>query len=381
MVRLVCVDDFKGKEARIKVIGVGGGGGNAVNRMVEADIRGVEFVAVNTDAQALKGNSSPVRIQIGEEITKGLGVGGAPTKGAQAALESGEQIKETVSGCDLIFVTAGMGGGTGTGASPVIAQIAKENTNALVVGVVTRPFDFEGAVRAQQAQAGITEMRKHTDSMLIIPNDRVLGVAAKDTDWEVAYKMVDEVLKQAIQGISDIVTKTGALNVDFADVKRVMTKSGEALIGIGMAEGPERHIEAARKAIESPLLENAIIEGAKGILVIYTSGRSFSIHDIDASMKYIQHTVSSDALVKYGQTEDETLGDTLKITVIATGFPTKRNFKKEVFTSKHSKRRDDSLRNWDDLNVNPSGASTLIEDNQDLEKPAYLRKRSGRILK
>ncbi|MCK5106746.1 MAG: cell division protein FtsZ [Elusimicrobiales bacterium] len=379
MVRLVCVDDFKGKEARIKVIGVGGGGGNAVHRMVEADIREVEFVALNTDAQALKRNPAPVRIQIGEDITKGLGVGGDPEKGRQAALESAEQIREIVSGCDLIFVTAGMGGGTGTGASPVVAKIAKETTTALVVGVVTRPFNFEGSVRSEQAQAGIMEMRKYTDSMLIIPNERVLNVADKDTDTAEAYKMVDDVLRQAIQGISDVVTNAGDVNVDFADVKKVMTKSGEALIGIGTAEGPDRHIEAARKAIESPLLENAIIEGAKGILAIFTSTRNFPIHALKESMEFIKKSISPDALIKYGQTEDENLGDTLKITVIATGFPTKK--KKELFAGKYPGRNQKKLRDWDELNVHPSGSSNAPDELEDLEKPAYLRIRRGGILK
>ncbi|MCG2725604.1 MAG: cell division protein FtsZ [Elusimicrobia bacterium] len=379
MVRIVCVDDFKGKEARIKVIGVGGGGGNAVNRMIEADIRGVEFVSLNTDAQALKKNKAPVRIQIGEDITKGLGVGGDPAKGRQAALESNEQIKEIVSGCDLIFITAGMGGGTGTGGSPVVAQIAKEFTTALVVGVVTRPFEFEGDVRAEQAQVGIMEMRKHTDSMLIIPNERLCDIADKDTNTDEAYKMADDVLRQAIQGISDVITNAGNVNVDFADVKKVMIKSGEALIGIGMAEGPDRHIEAARKAIESPLLENAIIDGAKGILAIFTSSRNFPLHALKESMEFIKKSVSPDALIKYGQTEDENLGDTLKITVIATGFPTKR--KKELFAGKHSNRKGKKLRDWDELNVHPSFASNIQDDTENLETPAYLRIRRGGILK
>jgi cell division protein FtsZ len=381
MVRLVCVDDFKGKEARIKVIGVGGGGGNAINRMLEADIRDVEFVAVNTDAQALQRNLAPARLQIGEDITKGLGVGGDPEKGKQAALESTEQIKEIVNGCDLIFVTTGMGGGTGTGAAPVVAQIAKENSTALVVGVVTRPFGFEGEKRSEHAYAGIAEMRKYADSMLIIPNDRVLDIVSKDADSAEAYRMVDDVLKQAIQGISNVITDVGLVNVDFADVKKIMAKSGEALIGIGMAEGPDRHIEAARKAIDSPLLESAIIDGAKGILIIFTSSRNFSMHDLQTSMEFIKKTVSADAFIKYGQFEDENLGDTLKITVIATGFPTKSNFKSEIFTNKQARRKEDRLRDWDDLNVHPSCASTVPDNITDLETPAYLRRRRGRILK
>ncbi len=381
MVRLVCVDDFKGKEARIKVIGVGGGGGNAINRMLEADIRDVEFVAVNTDAQALQRNLAPARLQIGEDITKGLGVGGDPEKGKQAALESTEQIKEIVNDCDLIFVTTGMGGGTGTGASPIVAQIAKENTTALVVGVVTRPFGFEGAKRAENAYAGIAEMRKYADSMLIIPNDRVLDIVSKDADSAEAYRMVDDVLKQAIQGISNVITNVGLVNVDFADVKKIMAKSGEALIGIGTAEGSNRHIEAARKAIDSPLLESAIIDGAKGILAIFTSSRNFSMHDLEASMEFIKKTVSADAFIKYGQFEDDNLGDTLKITVIATGFPTKSNFKSEIFSNKQVRRKEDRLRDWDDLNVHPSGASSVSDNIADLETPAYLRRRRGRILK
>ncbi|MDP2865278.1 MAG: cell division protein FtsZ, partial [Elusimicrobiota bacterium] len=253
-------NDFRDREAVIKVIGVGGGGGNAVNRMVESEIRLVDFVAVNTDAQDLRRSKAPNRIQIGEALTKGLGVGGDPAKGAAAALESSDLIKEAVADADLLFITAGMGGGTGTGAAPVVARLAKEtNPNALLIGVVTRPFGFEGKARAEQAHLGIHELRTHTDCLLVIPNDRILSEVGRNTTSEEAYRKADDVLRQAIQGIADVITCAGSVNVDFQDVRRIMTKAGEALIGIGRASGPDRHIDAAKEAIHSPMLESAVI--------------------------------------------------------------------------------------------------------------------------
>ena len=369
-------NDFHDREAVIKVIGVGGGGGNAVNRMVEADIRLVEFVAVNTDAQDLRRSKAPNRIQIGENLTKGLGVGGDPAKGKDAALESCELVREAVADADLIFVTAGMGGGTGTGAAPVVAQTAKEtNPNALVIGVVTRPFGFEGKARADQAQAGIHELRKHADCLLVIPNDRILSVVGRDTSSEDAYRKADDVLRQAIQGISDVITKAGSINVDFQDVKKIMTKSGEALIGIGRAAGPDRHIEAAKEAVHSPMLESAVIDGAKGILVNFTSSRDIKLVEVDEAMEYIIKHANPDVFIKYGQAFDESLGEELKITVIATGFPSRRGELAGDLARLRGMGRNRPRRLSDDFLAEAPAASSGREE--DLAKPAYLRRQSG----
>jgi len=369
-------NDFQDREAVIKVIGVGGGGGNAVNRMVEADIRLVEFVAVNTDAQDLRRSKAPNRIQIGENLTKGLGVGGDPSKGKDAALESYELVKEAVADVDLIFVTAGMGGGTGTGAAPVVAQTAKEtNPNALVIGVVTRPFGFEGKARSDQAQAGIHELRKHADCLLVIPNDRILSVVGRDTSSEDAYRKADDVLRQAIQGISDVITKAGSINVDFQDVKKIMTKSGEALIGIGRAAGPDRHMEAAKEAVNSPMLENAVIDGAKGILVNFTSSRDIKLVELDEAMEYIIKHANPEVFIKYGQAFDESLGDELKITVIATGFPSKRGELAGDLARLRGIGRNRPRRLEDDFL--PEGPASSGGRDEDVEKPAYLRRQSG----
>lgn len=374
--RIRYTNDFHDREAVIKVIGVGGGGGNAVNRMVEADIRLVEFVAVNTDAQDLRRSKAPNRIQIGENLTKGLGVGGDPAKGKDAALESSDMVREAVADADLIFVTAGMGGGTGTGAAPVVAQTAKEtNPNALVIGVVTRPFGFEGKARADQAQAGIHELRKHADCLLVIPNDRILSVVGRDTSSEDAYRKADDVLRQAIQGISDVITKAGSINVDFQDVKKIMTKSGEALIGIGRAAGPDRHIEAAKEAVHSPMLESAVIDGAKGILVNFTSSRDIKLVEVDEAMEYIIKHANPDVFIKYGQAFDESLGEELKITVIATGFPSRRGELAGDLARLRGMGRNRPRRLGDDFLAEAPAAASGREE--DLDKPAYLRRQSG----
>jgi len=369
-------NEFQDREAAIKVIGVGGGGGNAVNRMVDADIRLVEFVAVNTDAQDLRRSKAPNRIQIGESLTKGLGVGGDPAKGRDAALESVDLIKEAVSDADLIFVTAGMGGGTGTGAAPVVAETAKiSNPNALVIGVVTRPFGFEGKARADQAQAGIRELRKHADCLLVIPNDRIRSLVGRDTSSEEAYRLVDDVLRQAIQGISDVITKAGAINVDFQDVRRIMTKSGEALIGIGRAAGPERHIEAAKAAVHSPMLENAVIDGAKGILVNFTSSTDIKLVEMTDAMEYIIKHANPEVFIKYGQAFDETLGDEIKITVIATGFPSRRGELAGDIARLRGMGRNRPRRLEDDFLAEAPVSSS--ERDEDTDKPAYLRRKGG----
>lgn len=364
--------DFRGREAVIKVLGVGGGGGNAVNRMVDADVRLVEFLAVNTDAQDLRRSKAPNRIQIGENLTKGLGVGGDPEKGRQAAMESVDLIKEAVGDADLLFVTAGMGGGTGTGAAPVVAQMAKEiNPEALVIGVVTRPFSFEGKARADQAAAGIHELRKHLDCLLVIPNERILSEVDRNTSTEAAYRLADDVLRQAIQGISDVITTAGAINVDFEDVKKIMTKSGEALIGIGRASGPDRHLEAAQRAMHSPMLESAVINGAKGILVNFTSSSDIKLVEITEAMGYITKAANPEASIKHGQVFDETMGDNLQITVIATGFPAKRS--ELAGDLARIKARGPRRRLDDEF---PSDVP-MSAGSDNLEKPAYLRRQPG----
>jgi cell division protein FtsZ len=369
--------DFRDKEARIKVIGVGGGGGNAVNRMVEADIRMVDFIALNTDAQDLRRNKAANRIQIGETLTKGLGVGGDPLRGREAALESAALIKEAVLEADLIFITAGMGGGTGTGAAPVVAQIAKEATTALVIGVVTRPFEFEGTVRAGQADQGISEMRKHVDSLLVIPNDRLREIVGADTPATEAYRIADDVLRQAIQGIADVITTAGLINVDFQDVRKIMTKSGEALIGIGQAAGEKRHLEAASQAIRSPMLENAVIDGARGILVSFTSAKNLKLSEIQEAMEYIRKSSNPDAFIKFGQADDETIGEDLKITVIATGFPSrpKNDLSLDLERRRFKKRprpAEDFFDNMGSANMIMTGMS-----DEDLDRPAFIRRKDG----
>ncbi len=369
--------DFRDKEARIKVIGVGGGGGNAVNRMVEADIRMVDFIALNTDAQDLRRNKAPNRVQIGENLTKGLGVGGDPQRGREAALESVELIKEAVLDSDLIFITAGMGGGTGTGAAPEVAQIAKTTTAALVIGVVTRPFEFEGTVRAAQADQGICEMRRHVDSLLVIPNDRLREIVGSDTTATEAYRVADDVLRQAIQGIADVITTAGLINVDFQDVRKIMTKSGEALIGIGRASGDKRHLEAASQAIRSPMLENAVIDGARGILVSFTSAKNLTLTEIEEAMEYIRKSSNPDAFIKFGQADDESMGDDLKITVIATGFPSRQKNDLSLDLERHRGRK--RVRPAEDFFDTVGSASMMLVgmQDEDLDKPAFLRRKSG----
>ena len=312
---------FQGKQAKIKVVGVGGAGGNAINRMVNAKIEGVDLIALNTDAQDLKRNIASYRVQLGETITKGLGVGGDPEKGRAAAEESIDHIRQIVTGTDLLFVTAGMGGGTGTGAAPVIARVAREigGDNILVIGVVTKPFNFEGLARMKQAEDGICVMRNYVDSLLTIPNEKLFDIIDRNTPTKVAYERADEVLRQAIQGIADVITTPGEMNVDFNDVKRIMSKSGEALIGIGEASGSNRHIEAARKAIASPLLENADLEGAKGLIVHFLAKEHLTYEQREV-VEFIKENASKEAMIKFGLVYDDTMNNDLRITVIATGF-------------------------------------------------------------
>src|SRR4051794_574215 len=311
-------EDFSNNFARIKVIGVGGAGGNAVNRMIDAGVDGIEFVAVNTDGQALLTSRAPLAVRIGDKLTKGLGAGGRPEVGLRAAEESADGISEIVKNADMIFITAGMGGGTGTGASPVIARIAKA-AGALTVGVVSRPFEFEGNRRSRSADEGVNQLRENVDALITIPNERLLTVVDPKTSVEEAFQIADEVLHQGIAGISDLITKPGMINLDFADVRTIMRDAGSALMSIGYGQGENRTIDAAKQAIESPLLETSI-QGATGVLYSVTGSRSLSLIETSEAAEIIRAAVDEDAEIIYGTSIDESLGDTVKITLIATGF-------------------------------------------------------------
>jgi cell division protein FtsZ len=304
--------------AQIKVIGIGGGGNNAVNRMINAGLKGVEFISINTDKQALLLSKANSKIQIGEKLTKGLGAGANPDIGEKAANESKDEISQAIKGADMVFITAGMGGGTGTGAAPVVAQIAKE-IGILTVGVVTKPFMFEGRKRAQYAERGIENLKSSVDTLVTIPNDRLLQVAEKKTTIVEAFKLADDVLRQGVQGISDLITIPGLINLDFADVKTIMLNTGLAHMGIGKASGDGRAEEATKKAIESPLLETSI-EGAKGVLLNITGGSDLGLFEVDVAAGLIEKSADPDANIIIGAVIDEKLGDEIVITVIATGF-------------------------------------------------------------
>ncbi|KPD01224.1 cell division protein FtsZ [Geobacillus thermocatenulatus] len=304
--------------ATIKVIGVGGGGNNAVNRMIEHGVQGVEFIAVNTDAQALNLSKAPIKLQIGAKLTRGLGAGANPEVGKKAAEESKEQIEEALRGADMVFVTAGMGGGTGTGAAPVIAQIARE-LGALTVGVVTRPFTFEGRKRATQAASGIAAMKEAVDTLIVIPNDRLLEIVDKNTPMLEAFREADNVLRQGVQGISDLIAVPGLINLDFADVKTIMSNKGSALMGIGIASGENRAAEAAKKAISSPLLETSI-DGAQGVLMNITGGMNLSLYEVQEAADIVASAADQEVNMIFGSVINENLKDEIIVTVIATGF-------------------------------------------------------------
>ena len=313
--------------ANIKVVGIGGGGNNAVNRMIDEGLEGVEFIAINTDAQALLSSNAGLTIRIGEKITKGLGAGSDPAIGEEAAEESREDVAKALEGADMVFITAGMGGGTGTGAAPIIADISK-NLGALTVAVVTKPFTVEGSQRMEKARIGIDNLKNSVDTLIIIPNDRLLEVAEKQTSLMEAFKIADDVLRQGVQGISDLITITGIINLDFADVKTIMTDAGSALMGIGRAKGEGRATEAARLAIESPLLE-ASIDGAKGVLLNITGGLNLGIHEANEAARVIQEVADADANIILGAVINESLEEEIQVTVIATGFEGTSEIKRE----------------------------------------------------
>ncbi len=308
--------------AKIKVVGVGGAGNNAVNRMIDAKVTGVEFVAANTDKQALIMSKAPTKIQIGEKLTKCLGAGGDPTVGEKAAEETREEITNTLKGADMVFVTAGMGGGTGTGAAPVVAQIAKE-MGILTVAVVTKPFSFEAKKRMQNAERGIASLKEKVDALVVVPNDRLLQVVERKTTFTEAFNLSDEVLRQGVQGISDLISTTALINLDFADVKSIMYDTGMAHMGIGRATGENRAEEAAKAAINSPLLESSI-DGARGVLLNITAGPDLEINEVNTAAELVQKSVDPDANVIFGVRIDEQMGEEMSVTVIATGFDKER---------------------------------------------------------
>jgi cell division protein FtsZ len=354
--------------AVIKVVGVGGGGTNAVNRMVDAGLRGVEFIAVNTDAQALLMCDADVKIHIGSKITRGLGAGADPAIGLEAATESRDELKEALKGADMVFVTAGKGGGTGTGAAPVIAEIARE-LGALPVGVVTRPFGFEGRKRADQAEGGIRQLREKVDTLIIIPNDRLLQVVEKRTSIVDAFRIADDVLRQGVQGITDLITVPGLINLDFADVRTIMRQAGSALMGIGVAGGDNRAAEAAKAAISSPLLE-ASVEGATGILLNITGGSDMGLFEVNEAAEIIGSAADGDANIIFGAVIDEALGDQVRVTVIATGFD-RHSPDRPAAAFAAGGRREPAPRPPEPADTRDTGQFTMPPDA--LEIPSFLR--------
>lgn len=348
---------FVENPAQIKVLGVGGGGSNAVNRMIEQGIRGVEFIAVNTDAQALMLCNAPQRLRIGDKLTKGLGSGGMSEVGEKAAQESSEEIKALLKGTDMVFVTGGMGGGTGTGAAPVIAKIAKES-GALTIGVVTKPFTFEGARRRRVAEDGIKRLKESVDTLIVIPNDRLLQVVDKKASIQQAFLVADDVLRQGIQGISELITIPGLINLDFADVRTVMNEGGSALMAIGQANGDNRAQTAAEQAIHSALLDVSI-DGAQGILFNVTGGQDLSLYEVNEAAEIIRRTADPDANIIFGAVVDPNMKDGIRITVIATGF--------DAVKDQKAPNRDDGRI----LEMPPRGTSYDIKD---LDIPAFLRR-------
>ncbi|MBM7540485.1 cell division protein FtsZ [Amphibacillus cookii] len=364
--------------ATIKVIGVGGGGNNAVNRMIEHGVQGVEFIAVNTDAQALNLSKAEVKIQLGTKLTRGLGAGANPEVGRKAAEESKEQLEEALQGADMIFVTAGMGGGTGTGAAPVIAQAAKE-IGALTVGVVTRPFLFEGRKRSTQAVTGIDGLKENVDTLIVIPNDRLLEIIDKNTPMLEAFREADNVLRQGVQGISDLIATPGLINVDFADVKTIMSDKGSALMGIGIATGENRATEAAKKAISSPLLETSI-DGARGVLMNITGGGNLSLYEVQEAADIVTSAADQEVNVIFGSVINENLKEEIVVTVIATGFDDNKEDavqqRKRPTNHKQNASAQDSGRR--EQVQEPIEQSTFRQEEDTLDIPTFLRNRNRR---
>lgn len=369
--------------ARIKVVGIGGGGSNVVNTMISADISGVEFAVANTDAQALRNSKAAVKLQLGSKLTKGLGAGADPDVGRDAALEDRTRIAENLAGADMVFIAAGLGGGTGTGAAPIIAEVAKE-IGALTVGVVTKPFSREGKRRMQQADKGAAQLKEVVDSLIVVPNDRLLGLAGKNMSILDAFKPADDVLRQAVQGIADLITTSGLINVDFADVKAIMSERGMAMMGIGIASGECRAAEAAQEAICSPLLEEIDISGARGVLVNISGSSNLTMEEFDEASRIIHDKVHEDANIIVGLVIDEELGDNIKITAIATGFGaafeqtkrTENELKEQAMKTSHRDPNRDTptfLRDRQKQSLRSMRQPMSEEDEYDI--PTFIRKR------
>ena len=354
--------------AVIKVVGVGGGGTNAVNRMVDAGLKGVEFIAVNTDAQALKMCDADLKLQIGDQLTRGLGAGADPETGYGAANESRDELKEALKGADMVFVTAGEGGGTGTGAAPVIAEVAKQEIGALTVGVVTRPFDFEGSQRRRQSDEGINRLREQVDTLIVIPNEKLLAVVERRTSILEAFREADNVLRQGVQGITDLITIPGLINLDFADVRTIMHDAGSALMGIGEASGEQRAAEAAKQAISSPLLEQSV-EGATGILLNITGGTDLGLFEVNEAAEIIQSAADQNSNIIFGAVVDDQLGDAVRVTVIATGFDGRSS--SPLFVEDSTGRRREPRRR--DVQMDDRQRSSLEISDDDIDIPSFLK--------
>lgn len=369
--------------ARIKVIGVGGGGGNAINRMMEMGLQGAEFMSINTDLQALQSSRAPVRLQIGAGLTKGLGAGSNPEIGRKAAIDDADKIIQMLEGADLVFITAGMGGGTGTGAAPVIASLSHE-MGALTVGVVTKPFTFEGRRRSSQAEAGLKDLRSCVDTIIVIPNDRLLTTVERSTAFTKAFMIADDILRHAVQSISDLILKPGLVNLDFADVRTIMKGMGKAVMGTGISSGENRSLDAAEKAINSPLLEEASIDGARGILINITSGSNLTLYEVDQACKLIHQCAHEDAVIIFGATIDETIKDEVKVTVIATGFdhavslekaPTAKMVTPQKMEPAPLQSGTENVSFYRKASGQNSGSGGFsLEDRDDLDIPAFKRK-------
>jgi cell division protein FtsZ len=378
------VEEATEQAARIKVVGLGGGGGNAINTMIRANLRGVEFVAANTDAQALGVSEAAQKIQIGAKLTKGLGAGANPDIGRQAALESTDEIAAALDGADMVFITAGLGGGTGTGAAPIVAGIARDK-GILTVGIVTKPFSFEGQKRNRQAEDGLRELRDRVDTLIIIPNQRLLGVVDKKTTLIEAFRTADDILRQAVQGISDLITIPGLINLDFADVKTTMTSMGRAIMGTGIGRGENRAVEAAQRSITSPLLEDGSIDGARGVLINITGGPDMTLYEVTEASTIIQKAAHEDAQIIFGSVIRHDMGEDLMVTVIATGFEQETAVLRGVeepalrASSVPFSRRD---REWPAfMRKKAVGAENFLPpdpgyDQEDLDIPTFLRKQA-----
>ena len=352
--------------AELKVVGIGGGGSNAVDRMIEEHVQGVEFIAINTDAQALVRSSAPTRIRVGDKATRGLGSGGQPSLGQKAAEESLDEVREAVEGADMVFIAAGMGGGTGTGGAPVVADLARE-TGALTVGVVTRPFDFEGSTRARYAEEGIRNLQERVDTLVMIPNQQLLAVADPKMSMSEAFALADDVLRQAIQGVSDLITQPGLINLDFNDVRAVMTESGTALMAIGEAQGEDRATEAIQQALNSPLL-NVSVDGARGVLLNFTGGPDMTLHEVNEAADIVAKAAEPNANIIFGTVIDEAMEGRLQVTVIATGF--------QVGAAEARPARRRSSRSSSSPVVRELDFSSRARETSEIEIPAFLRRRS-----